>query len=337
MGNWHCVPSSCAEVVYQEYLPPQVRWRYPGENWQEIIGADDYLTTQPKGQCDTGYLLEGRFEAAYQFNTPAACRGLWEWYSDINNPITGQILGWEEVITNSFNSYWVIVVKKSDGSIFKDNRIYDRFYRTRIRNVTNCSQSGARGWKGGSFFIDSIVRADQQPDNCGDCTFTITKNGAIVHTETRAICPEVEKLPCRLSPEIKRIEIEKLAYLERVEVRDQSINTVYLPPANTPLIDVSPLPTECLDIYLTYVLAAPFLSNYVPLPGAFNLYQKIAQICSAPDCPPPQYQVLCNSCGCESCPSGTCAIECGEHICCYNDDGVSVAQIPLENYCGGNS
>jgi hypothetical protein len=50
MGNWHCVPSSCAEVVYQEYLPPVVRWRYPGENWQEIE-ADDYSLAQIQQPC----------------------------------------------------------------------------------------------------------------------------------------------------------------------------------------------------------------------------------------------------------------------------------------------
>ncbi|MEO0011711.1 MAG: hypothetical protein RLZZ535_100 [Cyanobacteriota bacterium] len=44
MGNWHCVPSSCAEVVYQEYLPPTIRWRYGNEAWQEIQGALNYST-----------------------------------------------------------------------------------------------------------------------------------------------------------------------------------------------------------------------------------------------------------------------------------------------------
>ena len=47
MGNWHCIPSSCATVSYCEYLSPVVRWRYPGEEWQEIEG-DDYLVSQKK-------------------------------------------------------------------------------------------------------------------------------------------------------------------------------------------------------------------------------------------------------------------------------------------------
>ncbi len=39
MGNFHCIPESCGRVVYREYLPPVVRWRYPGEKWQEQVGS----------------------------------------------------------------------------------------------------------------------------------------------------------------------------------------------------------------------------------------------------------------------------------------------------------
>jgi len=50
MGNFHCIPSGCAEVVYQEYEPPKVRWRYGVEPWQEIEG-DDYSLTQSNLPC----------------------------------------------------------------------------------------------------------------------------------------------------------------------------------------------------------------------------------------------------------------------------------------------
>jgi hypothetical protein len=134
----------------------------------------------------------------------------------------------------------------------------------------------------------------------------------------------------------KAIEIKKLPYLERVEVRNQSINPTFIGLSNAPILDVSPLPPECLNVYLTYILAPPILSNYVPLPGVFNPYQFIAQICSAPGCPPPLYDVICSDC-CEKCPDYTCPIECGDEICCYNDYGVSVQTIPKSNFCGGAS
>lgn len=46
MGNFHCIPSSCARVVWREYLPPTIRWRYPGEDWQEIEGDDHSIDDQ---------------------------------------------------------------------------------------------------------------------------------------------------------------------------------------------------------------------------------------------------------------------------------------------------
>ncbi|MEO0011840.1 MAG: hypothetical protein RLZZ535_229, partial [Cyanobacteriota bacterium] len=50
------------------------------------------------------------------------------------------------------------------------------------------------------FTITNIVitRTDRQPDTGGNlpssCTFKIFKNNQVVHTETRSVCPEIEKL-----------------------------------------------------------------------------------------------------------------------------------------------
>jgi hypothetical protein len=176
---------------------------------------------------------------------------------------------------------------------------------------------------------------DGLPDNCGGCTLKIYKNQQIVYEETRDICPEVEELPCRLSDEIKEIKIEKAAYLERIEVRNQTINVGYAqsPLIEVPFLEIDSLPENCLNIYKTYTLAPPFLNDYVPLPGIFNPYEYIAQICSSPDCPPPEYQVICD-CDCIECPQGTCAVECEGQICCYDPTtGKAIAQIPIEEYC----
>lgn len=332
MGNWHCIPSSCATVHYREYEPPKIRWRYDSEPWQEIEG-DDYLLARSKGQCNTGYLLRGRFEAAYEFG----CRQIWEWYSNPNLPVPGVILGFEERIISG-QTRWVILYQRPNQSAPQVyTNLIDTFYRTEFRNRVNCSRGGAFAWTGGFFSIDSITRVDGQLDNCGDCVFTITKNGQTLYTETRAVCPEVQKIPCSLSTVEKQIEIKKLPYLERIEIRDQSINTVFVSPLEAPLLDTKPLPLNCYNVYKTYILAPPLLSNFVPLPGVVNPYQYVTQICSAPGCPPPEYQVICDCNNCESCPSGTCPIECDGQICCYNDYGISVAQIPISNYCGGNS
>ena len=84
------------------------------------------------------------------------------------------------------------------------------------------------------------------------------------------------------------------------------------------------------------VTAPPFLQETVPLPGAVNPYVFIAQISSAPNCPPPEYTVICDCAMCESCPDGTCPVECNGHICCYDTTtGVAVKEIPIDEYCGG--
>jgi hypothetical protein len=73
MGNFHCVPSGCAEVVYQEYLPPVVRWRYPGEAWQEIVGADNYTTEIiPDLSLNTAYRYYSKAIPTANLNT-----GVW--------------------------------------------------------------------------------------------------------------------------------------------------------------------------------------------------------------------------------------------------------------------
>lgn len=330
-GNFYCVPSNCARVVYREYLPPVVRWRYSGEDWNEIK-ADNYTVNQPSGQCDTGYLLRGTFEGAYKISV--YCRGNLEWYSNPRLPVPGAIIGFEERIISGLKK-WVILYQRPGGSIQAYTNLIDIFYRTEFYNRTNCNSGGAWGWEGGFFSIDSIERADGQPDNCGDCVFTVYLDNQIVHQETRSECPEVEQLPCRLSDEIKQIQIQKLPFLERVEIVNESRDIIYLPPAGFPIIGDTVLPTECLHIYKTYITAPTGINDFVPLPGIYNPYEFIKEICSAPGCPPPEYQVICDcDNSCESCPDGTCAVLCDGHVCCYGDDGIAVKSIPLADYCG---
>lgn len=166
--------------------------------------------------------------------------------------------------------------------------------------------------------------------------FTVTKNGAIVHQQTRAVCPEVEKIPCRLNEQVKTVEIAKIPYLERVEVIDWAYDVLVTPVGG--YVYRNPIPSHCLNVYkngtaviIPPVLAAP--ANY--LDGDF--YGFIAQICSAPGCLPPQYQVLCEGCECQSCPDGTHPLICDDIVCCYGDDGKVVLEISKSDYCGEES
>ena len=167
------------------------------------------------------------------------------------------------------------------------------------------------------------------------CEFKVFKNGQIVHQETRAVCPEVEKIPCKLSDVRHSIEIKKLPYLEKVEVVPYAYSAYKLPGVPAPIVQADQIPAECLNIYNNAIYVIPPSGQGI-YPNGTPFDSFITQICSAPGCLPPEYQVICDCNNCQSCPDGTCPIECNNHICCYNDYGVSVAQIPKSNYCGGN-
>jgi hypothetical protein len=36
-----------------------IGWQYPGEEKNQIIGADNYVVGQEKGKCNTSYLVQG--------------------------------------------------------------------------------------------------------------------------------------------------------------------------------------------------------------------------------------------------------------------------------------
>jgi hypothetical protein len=340
MGNWHCVDSNCATVRYRQYQGAKIRWRYGSEAWKEIAG-DDYLTRQFTPPCP-GQVHELNYGRQNVIGNSRSCSPtnitvfapITSWSGSRNAPfsnlrIHAPDVGFEVIYPDpfaapAFTKYWC-----------RDYNFQTYFY---VTDNTGTERRIANTAALGFSFINFQV-SPASVNNCppSQCTFKVFKNNQVVHEETRLTCPEVEKIPCSLSDIEQKIEIKKLPFLERVEVRDQSIETIFVSPLEAPLLDTKPLPSNCYNVYKTYILAPPILSDYVPLPGAINPYQYIAQICSAVDCPPPEYQVICDCDSCESCPNGTCAVECNEQICCYGSDGVSVKAIATRNYCGGQS
>jgi hypothetical protein len=331
MGNWHCVTSSCAEVNYREYEAPKIRWRYGTEAWQEIIGADDYTT-----EIVENLTQNTNYELVYR--TPIIFNGaLQSWNTTENKSSIG---------THNGIQSWRMKYINYAGTV-----IYTNPYCTFTSNPNNAPPPGQRNISvyieiqsqgttttqlvsGGAFgFWGLRVQPRTVSLQSKSCIFKVFKNGQIVHQETRSTCPEVEKISCTLSATNKVIKVDKLPYLERVEV----VPYAYL---NFGLnVFQAPIPSNCLNIYNNLTTTIIPLSNSLPTPSNASqaTYNFVDQICSYPGCPPPQFEVLCDSCGCESCPEGTCPIECGDHICCYNDYGVSIKEIPLADYCGGNS
>ena len=322
MGILHCIPEECGRVVYREYLPSVVRWRYPGSDWQEIEG-DDYTIDERPAQCC------GSWDITVEYYVPGCNRGL-----DYSGTRTVRIpygtyrrlqyqLDNPFVPTNIAVIYWDCWQNKE-----KSRSVWSSTGKSSV--IPNCGDPTAiHDAVSSTYQLVSAVRVDEGSETCTECTFTIYKNQEVVHSEQRENCPQVEILPCRLRDEVKEIKIEKSAYLQRIEVRDHALEFFGYP---APLIRKVPIPPHCLNIYNTYTLAAPNLSDLVPAPGVINPYLFVQQICSAPGCPPPEYQVICD-CECESCPDGTCPVDCGAHVCCYEASGTAIKSIPLENYC----
>jgi len=359
MGNWHCISSSCATVHYREYQGAKIRWRYGSEPWREINGDDYTFTDYPQfpQTAPKAYRIWAKGKVLTRVPPPPDTvppqpirySSGQEILCTVNTWFQSPIWSVKPVVNSAGSWLWEVThTPVVGGNQFQGNCVK----QTISFNVgTPRSNGGLEGVEANTnvnapavaSFYDWYLVEDTQVvlRNCVNqqnftCTFKVFKNGQIVYQETRNVCPEVQKIPCQLSAVNKQIEIKKLPYLERVEIRDQSINTVFVSPIQAPLLDTKPLPQNCYNVYKTDILAPPLLSNFVPLPGVVNPYEYITQICSAVGCPPPEYQVICD-CQCQTCPSDTCPIECGNYICCYNDYGVSVAQIPLVDYCGGNS
>ena len=116
MVNFHCIPESCVKVVlvYREYKPPVVRWRYSeSEPWQEIDG-DNYAIDEQKGQCDKPYLVKGRSarNALFYCDTGNPSQTDTSLFSNWSFQTTGKVLGLKQQYYRKVTRYDT----KSDGT-----------------------------------------------------------------------------------------------------------------------------------------------------------------------------------------------------------------------------
>ena len=323
MGTFHCIPQGCGRVLYQEYLPPKVRWRYPEEEWQEIEG-DSYEVDNRPAQCC------GTWDITVEYNVPG-CNGGINYIGEGTVRIPYGTYRRIEYRTDNPFVRTVLQVVYYDCHQDREKELSFWSSTGKSSTIPDCGDPLAIHDKPGSTYrIVDAVRVDDGIEECNTCFFTVYRNGEIVHAESREDCPEVEQLPCRLSDVVREVEIDKAPYLQRIEVRDHGVG--YLP-IGAPLYQRYEIPNECLNIYNTNVWAAPIVLDTVPAPGALNPFIFVKQICSAPGCPPPEYNVICD-CDCEKCPAGTCPKECGNHVCCYDSTGKVVKEIEIEKYCG---
>ncbi len=325
MGIFHCIPNGCGRVLWREYLPPVVRWRYPGEEWKEIEGDSYEVENMPAQCCGTWditvfYKVPGcnggqEYSGAGVVRIPYGTYRRMEYRTD--NPFTRTLI---QVV------YYDCVQNRE-----KTLPIWSSTGKSSV--IPNCGDPLAiHDMPGSTYRIIDGVRVDGGIEECTQCFFSVYKNGVIVHSEVREDCPEVEQLPCRLSDVIKEVKIEKTPYLQRIEVVPFAYQNLGLN------VYQRAIPSECLNIYDNLTATIPPSGFGIPVPtnSAQSTFSFVQQICSAPGCPPPEYNVVCD-CDCEKCPTGTCPVECGNHICCYDTStGKAVKEIEIEKYCGGD-
>lgn len=340
MGNWHCIPSSCAEVVYQPYESQKVRWRYGTEPWQEIIDADDYSSV-------SSYDLSANQRYRYVYHLPIYSNGIFQsWGQEFRAtlpPEITQIQDWYVHFKKTRREGGITIFDYKTGSPpydSFDNYVGLPFPPPGYRDIRATMWFLCQG-----FWITHVVPTTAgiwiksiEPVNLSgattQCQFKVFKKGQVVHQETRSVCPQVEKIPCSLSDVRRSVEVKKIPYLERVEVVPYAYSAYKLPGVGAPIVQADKIPDECLNVYYNNLYVIPPSGQGI-YPDGTPFSSFVAQICSAPGCPPPEYEVTCDSCGCESCPGDTCPVECNGVICCYNDYGISVKEIAKSNYCGG--
>ncbi len=328
MGNFHCISAPCSDIIYQKYLPPIFRYRYPGEDWQVVKGANDW-SFEEKTEClgIPHQLHYSRIDV--KFNDDAT--DCWEigttqlaprkdWIYHTETPHTNFEIWVDNTFIQSFEDPYDMVGWRLKTCVYVWWDIYyhrpngDRYLLLRIKAFgIQIDYWGVKpGWE----------------DRCVNrCTFKALNNSVILHEETRDVCPEVEYNECRLDSQVHKVTVKKEKWSSKIQVVNNYSDFDFL----TEFLKFwhGYIPTHCIEIWKTPVL--DFWDFGVPdgNPTIFTEHYKfIGQYCSSEGCPPPEYSVACND-DCESCPPNTCEVICDGHRCCYNDQGISVKELPL--------
>jgi len=326
---FNCTSNTCARVVYQKYEPPGIRYRYPGEEWVEVDGDDWRIEEALTGR---GKLIFEILQVNWRKRNNTAPR---EVTSTQETTLEIPILRVSEI--------YLPVLTYLDSSNTYDVENYSLsgrlgVLRTDSRNPTpdwgNTHTPRIQGNYGYVVGTDRNHRLEIEESRT--CKLIILKKSVEVLEIIGDECPEVELIEdCELSDEYEEIRTNKIARWQTLKVVD-NVSDLFL----TELLEnifFGDIPPNCRDVWLAPILDLDF-SSLIGDDEQFRfrdeLYQYVGQICSADGCPPPEFTIYCD-CECESCPDGTCAVICDDHVCCNDPDtGVNITSIPLDNYCG---
>lgn len=170
-----------------------IRWRYEGEDWNQIK-ADDYELENEVAQCPVPYKLTTRWRSDRKPE--------WRYYvnasEDYQPPFTNMMLGKNNGRSEHEIEGFPSLVAYRAASRYSwrwesklDFNCFDRDGNPRFFRVV----SGSRDSSGQNEYIEFVgfERIDGLPDDCGECKLTIFKNEAIVYERTEKSCPEVKE------------------------------------------------------------------------------------------------------------------------------------------------
>ena len=180
-----------------------IEWQYPDEALNRILGASSYTTDKQPGQCDTSYLIKGRAP----YNGLGYCGADYQTDPTPIYPFSARIQGKFKGLKRTLFENRTKYGTNPNGSCnpFVRSGTIDFWYsyidyeglEDPYRNGTgliyfydNWRETFDRGEL---IVIDSIERSDGLADDCGDCTFTIYSNEAVVYQQINESCPTVDE------------------------------------------------------------------------------------------------------------------------------------------------
>jgi hypothetical protein len=167
-----------------------IKWNYPGEAENQMLGADDYSLEREKGKCFKPYLVTVTWIFRRCYNDAIVGQGTG------TLTINGQIIGVDFRLYNGASAL-LVDYKAANGSILQ--AVY--FSTSRSIRTDNCSTSvinsqttpylDSINLTKSSYSITNIQTADGSPDNCGDWVYSITKGGSVVYKQIKSSQPTV--------------------------------------------------------------------------------------------------------------------------------------------------
>lgn len=303
-----------------------IRYQYPGEELV-ITDADSYSIDETVG-CNFAPCLM-KIEYVIQNSSNGSFKGIVKRIVDVGN----------RVLADSNQRF----ISDKNAVNTKATEIYTSSFRVRLINIQGNTidyyydaTSGARlatpqfyrGFRDNiltSSIKISFCKTTGENQECGGCTFKLFKDGATILQLTKNVCPVVQEgSNCHLDqPEYLQSRTSPLGYIavSNTEFNGDGTAAYEIPP-------------HCIDIYQvipTFSIGYNPVSNPRTNPNGV-IWKSIGQYCSDEGCDPPTVEKTGENCP-NLCPKGTCQVDCGEVICCYDTStGKSVKSISKEDF-----